>query len=198
MTASEKAEFDRVNALPRRQEGRIITISRKRKYPPRIYVFMHAELWRDRNRRPMVLFYAYPFLSRAMNREEIEYHHFNIRLCYHQYEDWDKLFYAEELEADELDKENPGTDVAFLEQLKSYRDNYPVGQPKAIPPIVKKEIAESGESAFMRELIANGHHYTVLQIGELLDKEQQGEKRLSILILCGNSIKAVRQGKRPI
>jgi len=65
MTASEKAEFDRVNALPRRQEGRIITISRKRKYPPRIYVFMHAELWRDRNRRPMVLFYAYPFLSRA-------------------------------------------------------------------------------------------------------------------------------------
>jgi hypothetical protein len=114
MNASEKAEFDRINALPRKKEGRVdFYYKPQTKYPPRIYMYMHAELWCDRNRRPMGLFHAVPFLSRPMNREEIEYHHFDYRLCYHQYEDWDKLIYAEEQEADELDKENPGSGTTF-------------------------------------------------------------------------------------
>ena len=108
MTPREQAEYDRVNALPRKTSGRVdYYFKPQTKYPPRIYVFMHAEVWCDRNRRPMGLFHALPFLSRPMNREEIEYHHFNTRLCYHQYEDWEKLLYAEKQEAAELDKETP-------------------------------------------------------------------------------------------
>src|ERR1700733_13892762 len=159
MNSREKAEFDRVNALPRKHAGRVDYYYKPQtKYPPRIYVYMHAELWRDRNRRPMGLFYAHPFLSRPMNREEIEYHHFDIRLCYHQYEDWGKLIYAEEQEAEELDKENPGTGSAFLERLKSCRNDYPVGQLKAPRPIHKEPLTESGESILMRELITNGQN----------------------------------------
>jgi len=128
LTASEKAEYDRMNALPRKTSGRVDYYYKPQtKYPPRIYVFMHAELWRDRNRRPMGLHTAFPFLSRPMNREEIEYHHFNRRLCYHQYDDWDKLLYAEQREADELDKENPGTGATFLNKLLSFRQQYSLG-----------------------------------------------------------------------
>jgi hypothetical protein len=84
----EQADYDRVNALPRKTSGRVdYYFKPQTKYPPRIYVFINAELWCDRNRRPMGLFHALPFLSRPMNREEIEYHHFNTRLCYHQYEE---------------------------------------------------------------------------------------------------------------
>ncbi|MFC0513102.1 hypothetical protein ACFFGT_02785 [Mucilaginibacter angelicae] len=125
MSSCEKTEFDRMNTLPRKTSGRVdYYFKPQTKYPPRIYVFMHAEIWCDRNRRPMGLYYAVPFLSRPMNRVEIEYHHFNIRLCYYQYGDWDKLIYAEEQEADELDKENPGSGTAFLEKLKSFTGTY--------------------------------------------------------------------------
>jgi hypothetical protein len=96
MTPPEKQEFERVNTLPRKTSGRVDYYYKPQtKYPPRIYVYMHAEIWCDRNRRPMGLFYALPFLSRPMNREEIEYHHFDFRLCYHQYEDWRKLIFAD-------------------------------------------------------------------------------------------------------
>ena len=59
MTAREKAEFDRVNALPRKTSGIVAYYFKPQtKYPPRIYVFMHAEIWCDRNRRPIGLGYA--------------------------------------------------------------------------------------------------------------------------------------------
>lgn len=77
-----------------------------------------------------------------MNKEEIEYHHFNTRLCYHQYEDWDKLIYAEKQEADELDKENPGTGRTFLEKLKSFRNDFPVEHRNYPQRIIKEKATE--------------------------------------------------------
>ncbi|OJW13926.1 hypothetical protein [Mucilaginibacter sp. 44-25] len=196
MNAREKVEFDRVNALPRKTSGVVAYYFKPQtKYPPRIYVFMHAEIWCDRNRRPMGLFHTMPFLSRPMNREEIEYHHFDIRLCYHHYEDWDKLIYAEEQEAEELDKENPDTGSAFLEKLKSYRNDYPVGYAKNLPPRIKEQLTESGESNLMGELMTNGQHYSLQQISELLNKEQQGEKRMTILILLRELYKSRATGQ---
>lgn len=125
MTSREKAEFDRVNALPRKSWGTVAYYFKPQtKYPPRIYVFIHAELWTDRNRRPMGLFYRFPFLFRSMNRKELEFHHFDWRLCYYQYDNWDDLLYAEEREAAELDMENPGYGSNFLSELKKARQQY--------------------------------------------------------------------------
>jgi hypothetical protein len=184
MTAREKAEFDRVNALPRKTAGRVDYYYKPQtKYPPRIYVYVHAEIWCDRNRRPMGLFYSHPFLSRPMNREEIEYHHFNIRLCYHQYDDWDKLIYAEEQEAEELDKESPGTGNDFLEKLKGYRERYTIGKPENMERVIRTEIPENEESTMIRDLIQNGHNYSVSEIGQRLKREQTEKKRLAVLIL---------------
>ncbi|NHA05581.1 hypothetical protein G7092_17350 [Mucilaginibacter sp. HC2] len=196
MNAREKMEFDRVNALPRKKDGRVDYYYKPQtKYPPRIYVYMHAEIWCDRNRRPMGLFHAIPFLTRPMNQEEIEYHHFDIRLCYHQYEDWNKLIYAEEQEADELDKENPGSGAVFLDKLKSFRERCPIGKVVTYIPAVREEVPESEERVYMRELISNGQQYTVGQIGELLKQEQQGEKRPTILILLRELYKNKATGK---
>lgn len=184
MTAAEQKEFDRVNALPRKKEGRVdFYYKPQTKYPPRIYLFMHAEIWCDRNRRPMGLFHALPFLSRPMNKEEIEYHHFDIRLCYHQYEDWDKLIYAEQQEADLLDVENPGTGTSFLSQLQSFRQRCPIGsaavrlKPIADPPV------ESAETILINELIRNGGNYQPKEIWQLIQQESEGANRLSIKIL---------------
>ncbi|QEM06185.1 hypothetical protein DIU31_022685 [Mucilaginibacter rubeus] len=184
MTAREKAEFDRVNALPRKTAGRVDYYYKPQtKYPPRIYVYMHAETWCDRNRRPMGLFYAHPFLSRPMNREEIEYHHFDIRLCYHQYEDWDKLIYAEQQEAEELNKESAGTGSDFLEKLMGYRERYTIGKQENSKRVTRTEIPEKEESTMIRDLIQHGQNYSVTEIGERLRTEQIGKKRLAILIL---------------
>lgn len=184
MSPREKAEFDKVNALPRKTRGRVdYYFKPQTKYPPRIYVFMHAEVWCDRNRRPMGLFYAVPFLSRPMNGEEIEYHHFDIRLCYHRYEDWDKLIYAEEKEADEQDKENPGSGTAFLEKLRGFTGTYSLGVQKAKQPVITGPLPDNSESAFLEMLISKGSDLTAQEVGELLRSEQDGPKRLSVLIL---------------
>ncbi|WP_345947714.1 hypothetical protein ABDD95_12730 [Mucilaginibacter sp. PAMB04274] len=184
MDHREQGEFDRVNALPRKTSGTVAYYFKPQtKYPPRIYVFMHAEIWCDRNRRPMGLFHALPFLKRRMNSEEIEYHHFNTRLCYYQYEDWGRLLYAEDKEAEQLELEQPGIGVAFLESLRSFQGKYPLG---VSPLIVKPEIVEppeSDEMRYLRELIAKGAELNAGEIAELLDKEQEGEKRACILIL---------------
>lgn len=184
MNAREKAEFERVDALPRKKEGTVAYYFKAQtKYPPRIYLFMHGEIWCDRNRRPMGLHHAFPFLKRPMNREEIEYHHFDIRLCYHQYEDWGKLIYAEEQEAERLDLENPGTGSAFLAQLKEFQYKYPLVQ--TLSPVRKLAAEETPDeqSELVRSLIENGHHYSVSEIGKMLDEEQNGLKRLPVLIL---------------
>jgi hypothetical protein len=77
-SASERAEYEQQNALPRKASGRVdYYFTPQTKFPPRVYVFIHAEIWQDRNRRPMGLLHATPFLSRPMNSGEIEYHHFD-------------------------------------------------------------------------------------------------------------------------
>ncbi|MDB5086759.1 MAG: hypothetical protein JWR09_753 [Mucilaginibacter sp.] len=196
MSPREKAEFDRLNALPRKVSGRVdYCFKPQTKYPPRIYVYMHAETWCDRNRRPMGLFYAVPFLSRPMNKEEIEYHHFDIRLCYHQYEDWVKLIYAEEQEAEELEREQPGIGTAFLEKLKSYQGFYTIGKKESLLLVAKQQQPESEESRLIRELIQNGHRYNAKEIGEKLKREQNEEKRLPILILLRELYKNTASGQ---
>jgi len=182
MSPREQAEFDRVNAQPRKQEGLVeYYFKPPTKYPARIYVFMHAEIWQDRNRRPMGLYKAFPFLKRPMNREEIEYHHFNTRLCYHQYEDWDKLLWAEEKEAEELDRENPGSGTAFLTRLKAFRKQFVIGQASLLTP--PKIVEPDPASVLMQELIQHGSNYTASEIAEMMQKEQDGENRIAIMIL---------------
>jgi hypothetical protein len=196
MNARQKAEHERVNALPRAKNGLVAYYYKPQtKYPPRIYVFMQAELWRDRNRRPMGLHTAFPFLVRPMNQEEIEYHHFNERLCYHQYEDWTKLIYAEEKEAEQLDKENAGTGSQFLEKLKSFQGRYSLGS-TIIQPVKKVEpVIESEEAHLVNRLIQNGHHYPVAEIGKMLDEEQHGQKRLPVLIVLRELYKTLATGE---
>ncbi|RYG41397.1 MAG: hypothetical protein EOO01_25245 [Chitinophagaceae bacterium] len=196
MNAREQAEFDRVDALPRKKEGMVAYYFKPQtKYPPRIYVFMHAEIWCDRNRRPMGLHTAFPFLTRPMNREEIEYHHFDIRLCYHQYEHWEKLIYAEEQEAERLDLERAGVGSEFLARLKSFQDKYTLDgkAQQALPKIIPER--ESEEPHFINELIQNGHHYPVAEIGKMLDEEQQGLKRLPVLIVLRELYKSLAIGE---
>lgn len=170
MTANEQKEYDRVNALPRKMDGQVAYYYKPQtKYPPRIYVFMQAEQWCDRNRRPMGLYGAFPFLTRPMNREEIEYHHFNTRLCYHQYEDWEKLLYAEEKEAAELDKEQPGLGADFHEKLKSFRERY--------------SLKSTGHHNTLAELLETGKDLSAAEISALLKKEQEGQSRPAVLVL---------------
>jgi len=190
MNAREQAELDRLNALPRKSSGRVAYYFKPQtKYPPRIYVFMDADLWQSRNRRPMGLQNAFPFLTRPMNREEIEYHHFNARLCCHQYEDWDKLLYAEEQEAEELNRENPGTGTAFLEKLKSYRERYHIGEQQEEHPKTKTRGTENRETEYLKELLRDGVNYTARDIIILMEKERQGEKSLGVLILLRELLK---------
>ncbi|CAM3931091.1 hypothetical protein MUGA111182_17855 [Mucilaginibacter galii] len=184
MTPREQVEYDRMNALPRKTSGRVdYYFKPQTKYPPRIYVFMHAEIWCDRNRRPMGLFHALPFISRPMNKEEIEYHHFNTRLCYHQYEDLEKLLHAEEQEAAELDKECPGRGAAFLEELAGLRAKYPLGSKLEVVGEVKPAVVGDGLSAFLGNLMARGDSLTAAEISRMMDQEQAGEKRPAVLIL---------------
>jgi hypothetical protein len=196
MNPREQAEFDRVNALPRKTSGRVdFYYKPQTKYPPRIYLFMHAETWCDRNRRPMGLFHAVPFLSRPMNQEEIEYHHFDIRLCYHQYEDWDKLIYSEEQEAEFLDRETPGVGKAFLRELKTFRERCPIGSPAVKLKSVTQLSIESEETLLMRELIKNGGNYSAKEISMMMMQEQDGDNRLVIKILLREMYKMAAGGK---
>lgn len=183
MSPREREEYERQDALPRKASGTVAYYFKPQtKYPPRIYVFMDAELWRDRNRRPMGLHSAFPFLTRPMNKEEIEYHDFNWRLCYHQYEDWDKLIYAEEKEAEELDREKQGTGTAFLNQLKSFRAKFPLKANSGELPPVPPGLQEDGETNYLRELINMGSDLNTGEVSKLLDIELQTEKRPAVLI----------------
>ncbi|MDB5141662.1 MAG: hypothetical protein JWQ66_375 [Mucilaginibacter sp.] len=184
MSTSQRAEYERMNAMPRKTAGKVDYFFKpQKKYPPRIYVFMHGEIWQDRNRRPMGLYGAFPFLSRPMNSEEIEYHHFDFRLCYHQYEDWDKLLYAEEQEAEQLDKEAPGTGTAFFKQLQSFREKYPLQGKLEKPTPIQPDVPISEEIRYFKELLGMADTLTVAEIRDLLDAEQAGEKRPLILTL---------------
>jgi hypothetical protein len=122
MTPQEKKRFDEDNARPRKKAGRVdYYFKPKGTYPARIYVFMHAEMWPDRNRRPMGLAFSHAFLSRPMHSEEIEYHHFDFRLCYHQYNSFAALINAEEKEVEFLETEMPGVGIEFMAKLKTFK-----------------------------------------------------------------------------
>lgn len=157
MSQREREEYERQNALPRRVSGRVdYYFKPQTKYPPRIYVFMDADLWRSRNHRPIGLHTAFPFLSRPMTKGEIEYHHFDWRLCYHQYEDWDKLLYAEEKEAEDLDLETEEAGTDFLNQLKSFREKFPLKADLGKLPPGPPELPADEETIYLRELIDTG------------------------------------------
>ena len=196
MTLREREAFERQNALPRATSGTVAYyFKRQTKYPPRIYVFMQAELWCDRNRRPMGLYSEIPFLTRPMNREEIEYHHFNWRLCYHQYEDWDQLLFAEQQEADQLDAEVPGTGSAFLEKLKDFRFKYPLStaddrlKPK-LSDDMETAVAEATLAAPLdgRSLESGGANEPALPV---VDLDRPMENILGDLIAFGDRVEAI-------
>ncbi len=183
MSQRERAEYERQDALPRKASGRVdYYFKPQTKYPPRIYVYMHAEIWCDRNRRPMGLHAAFPFLSFPMNKGEIEYHHFDWRLCYHQYEDWDKLIYAEEKEAEELDMEMEGTGTDFLNKLKTFRSKFPLKANLGELPPVPPEFQADGETIYLRELIDKGEQLSTAEVAKLLDSELQTNKRPAVMI----------------
>lgn len=192
MNAREKADYERMNALPRKTEGFVAYYFKPQtKYPPRIYVYMHSEIWCHRNRRPMGLHTAFPFLTRPMNREEIEYHHFDTRLCYRQYEDWDRLLYAEQQEADELDTEQAGTGTAFLNALRSFRSRYTLGGNSA-EPVSLQGRTKSNDYNYLTALLTDADDLTAEAIAQLLDSEEQQGKRpellTALLLLYRNSV----------
>jgi hypothetical protein len=183
MSQREREEYERQEALPRKTSGRVdYYFKPQTKYPPRIYVFMHAEIWCDRNRRPMGLHTAFPFLSRAMTNGEIEYHHFDWRLCYHQYEDWNKLIYAEEKEAEDLDTETEGAGTGFLNQLKALRSKFPLNANLGKLPPVPPELLVDEETVYLRELIERGDELNAAEVAKLLDNELQTQKRPAVMI----------------
>lgn len=182
MSPRERAEYERQDALPRKSSGAVAYYFKpQNKYPSRIYEFMHAELWCDRSRRPMGLQAATPFLTRPMSKAEIEYHHFDWRLCYHQYEDWDKLMRTAEQEAEELDEDNEGTGTEFLNQLRMFHSKFPLkGEAGVCPPVPPDEPVDE-DIRYLRELIATADTLDAAEISRLLDAEQQQSKRPAIV-----------------
>lgn len=129
MTPSEKEFYSYRNSLDRKKEGRVdLYFKAAGAYPARIYLFMHAEMWPDRNRRPMGLAFSHPFLSRPMSKEEIEYHHYDTRLRYYQYENWDKLLFSEQCECDFLDVQSIWIGTRYMHKLKSYINKFKIGK----------------------------------------------------------------------
>ncbi|NHA02669.1 hypothetical protein G7092_02615 [Mucilaginibacter sp. HC2] len=183
MSQREREEFERQDALPRKTSGLVAYYFKSQtKYPPRIYAFIHAETWCDRNRRPMGLHTAFPFLTRPMSTAEIEYHHFDWRLCYHQYEDWDKLLRAAEQEAEELDTDKEGTGTDFLNQLKAFRSKFPLNANTGGLPPDPPELPADEETVYLRELIATGDALNSAEVYKMLTDELQAQKRPAVLI----------------
>lgn len=125
LTGREKECIDRMDLLPRKTGGVMHYIYKPANtYPARIYVFVHGDDWRDRNKRPMGLLGAAPFLSRPMNSEEIEDHHFDTRMCYRQYESFDKLMKRERWEAEFSNIDTPGSGDEFIKKLEAFKHRY--------------------------------------------------------------------------
>lgn len=183
MTPRERAEYERQDALPRKTSGMVAYYFKPQtKYPPRIYAFMHAEMWCDRNRRPMGLHTAFPFLTRPMSTAEIEYHHFDWRLCYHQYEDWDKLMRASAQEAEELDTDVEGTGTDFLNQLSAFRSKFPLKADLGGCPPDPPELPADEETLYLQELITTGDALNAAEIAKMLNDELKAQKRPAVLI----------------
>lgn len=111
-----KKRWDMVKGFPYKTNGRVeYYFKAKNKYPARVYVFIHAEDWRSRNRRAMALADKSPFLSRPMTENEIFEAIPDMRMLYYQYEDWDKLL------NDERNNEQP---EEFINELASFKEKF--------------------------------------------------------------------------
>lgn len=83
------------------------------KYPARIYLFFHAGEFMQRNRRPMGCMDKPSFESRFMTRQEVIETHFDMRMRYYQYENWQEMIDAE--------KNELGHDHDFIIKLENHR-----------------------------------------------------------------------------
>ena len=138
--------MEHMEATPRKESGTIAYYFKpETKYPPRIYLFIHSEMWQNRNLRPMGLHGSHPFLRRPMTIEEIEENHFNNRMRYFQYENWEKLLKDEAAESVLLDKyHGEGYGAKFLKELESFKVRYRLfgepPKPKVETPTIIKSI----------------------------------------------------------
>lgn len=125
LSHNEKSWIDYMDKLPRKVNGEMHYIYKPaNSYPARIYVFVHGEMWQDRNKRPMGLSGAAPFLTRLMNAEEIEDHHFDNRMCYRQYESFEKLMNREKWEAEYSNIDTPGSGDEFIKKLETFKNRF--------------------------------------------------------------------------
>lgn len=110
---------------PIKEYGRVEYVFRPRTtYPPRIYVFMHAELWLQRNRIVSGCSRISPFFSRPMNSEELIYHHFDTRLVAYQFENWSSFIEHEKFEFKIWNGEKESFGDKLLNELLAFQDIY--------------------------------------------------------------------------
>ena len=111
-----KRRWDMVKDSPYKSNGRVeYYFKAKNKYPARIYVFIHAEDWRPRNRKAMALANKTPFFSRPMTENEIFEAIPDMRMLYYQYESWDQLIEDERKEQQTED---------FIKELTSFKEKF--------------------------------------------------------------------------
>lgn len=108
--------WDMIKDTPHKSGGVVeYYFKAKNKYPARIYVFMHAEQWRPRNRGAMALRGKFPFLSRPMTEIELLQSLPETRLPYFQYEDWNVAA---------SDEKEVGSPEEFIAKLLSFKNQY--------------------------------------------------------------------------
>ena len=108
--------WNMIKDLPHKNSGVVqYFFKSKNKYPARIYVFMHAEDWRPRNRGAMALKNKLPFLSRPMTEVELLQSVPDTRLPYFQYESWDTVV------SDEKEVHSP---EEFIKELLTFKDKF--------------------------------------------------------------------------
>jgi hypothetical protein len=98
MTAQEISEMDmhnefvvRMLEMPIRQGFIEYVLKPAGKYPARVYLFIDAANFQDRNRRVQGCMGRVAFASRSMDRHEVIRSHFAYRMEYIQYENIDAL-----------------------------------------------------------------------------------------------------------
>lgn len=72
--------------------------------------------------------------------------------------------------------------MIFLERLRSFQRQYPLAGSVVLPPVARQHTPVQFDIE-LAELLAKGDSYSVAQIGQMLDEEQQGQKRTAFLIL---------------
>lgn len=203
LTPSEREWYELMDAKPRKQCGTVgYYYKRQTKYAPRIYMFIHHENWPDRNRRPMGLHQARPFYTRPMSQEEIEYHHFDSRLCYRQYEDWPNLLADEADSASELEEEQGGLGARVLDDLASFRRIHPLSDDDyrgglELPPN-EIDLGQHGEKV-VQLLIKWQRFFQGAQLSKAISGEFQGAKRKPVMMALNYLFNQLdRKTKKPL